>query len=138
MSAIGLRIAAVVLDTMMDSRQKRTVLISIFTICLALVFLSLSLLPILTCLLLQGSNDAQAPQATGKAESIVTISNSGFCWPTPGYTTITSPYGYRVHPITGKLKFHEGVDIGADGGSQILAAAAGKVTISKLSSSYGN
>ena len=34
---------------MMDSRQKRTVLISIFTVCLALLFLSLSLLPILTC-----------------------------------------------------------------------------------------
>jgi len=140
MSAIGLRIAAAVLDTMMDSRQKRTVLISIFTVCLALLFLSLSLLPILTCLLLQGSNDALAPQITspGKVVESVVPSASGFCWPTPGCTTITSPYGYRVHPITGKLKFHEGVDIGAAGGTPIVAAAAGKVTISVYSSSYGN
>ena len=140
MSAIGLRIAAAVLDTMMDSRQKRTVLISIFAVCLALLFLALSLLPILTCLLLQGSNDAVAPQisTSGKVVESVVPSASGFCWPTPGYTTITSPYGYRVHPITGKLKFHEGVDIGAAGGTPIVAAAAGTVTISRLSSSYGN
>ena len=36
-----------------------------------------------------------------------------FTWPIPGYTTITSPYGMRVHPITGAYKLHSGTDISA-------------------------
>lgn len=29
-----------------------------------------------------------------------------FIWPTPGYTTITSHFGMRIHPISGKYKMH--------------------------------
>ena len=31
-----------------------------------------------------------------------------FAWPCPGYYYISSPYGYRNHPISGKYKFHKG------------------------------
>ena len=36
-----------------------------------------------------------------------------FTWPIPGYTKITSPFGMRIHPITGDYKLHSGVDVGA-------------------------
>lgn len=41
---------------------------------------------------------------------------------------ITSPFGTRVHPITKKTSFHNGVDIALVVGSPILAPADGTVT----------
>ncbi len=54
-----------------------------------------------------------------------------FAWPCPGYYYISSPYGYRTHPLTGKWKLHKGVDIagGAIKGKPIVAAADGVVSI---------
>lgn len=60
-------------------------------------------------------------------------------WPVPGYTTITSPYGMRIHPISGLYKLHTGVDIGgAPIGSYFVAANDGVVVTSRYSASYGN
>ena len=41
---------------------------------------------------------------------------------------ITSPFGWRTHPISGVQKFHSGIDIGVDYGTPVHAAAAGRVT----------
>lgn len=59
-------------------------------------------------------------------------------WPTPGYWYITSPYGYRVHPITRKYKLHTGVDIAAPYRARIVAAGAGVVIYSGWYGAYGN
>lgn len=59
-------------------------------------------------------------------------------WPCPGYTTITSGFGYRIHPILGYRKLHTGIDIGAPYGARIVAANTGKVIASYYNSSYGN
>ena len=56
------------------------------------------------------------------------FSNSGLIWPTPGYTTITSYFGYRKSPISGASSYHNGIDIGAPSGSEIIAAFSGQVT----------
>ena len=40
------------------------------------------------------------------------INGSISVWPTPNCKYITSPFGYRIHPITGQHKLHTGVDIG--------------------------
>lgn len=56
----------------------------------------------------------------------------------PMQGVITSPYGWRTHPITGTRKYHSGVDIGADYGQPIVAAAAGTVTTAGWVSGYGN
>lgn len=59
-------------------------------------------------------------------------------WPTPGYTTITSNFGMRTHPITGIYKLHTGVDIGAPYGSTFVAANSGVVIKAEMNSAYGN
>ncbi|MBQ2698298.1 MAG: peptidoglycan DD-metalloendopeptidase family protein [Clostridia bacterium] len=59
-------------------------------------------------------------------------------WPTPGYKTVTSPFGMRTHPVTGVYKLHTGIDIGAAGGSKILAANAGTVVSAGYNSAWGN
>ncbi len=56
-------------------------------------------------------------------------------WPVVG--TISSHYGYRTHPITGVYSMHNGLDIAADKGTEIIAAYAGEVTSAGYSSSYG-
>lgn len=55
----------------------------------------------------------------------------------PVYGTITSPFGFRNHPITGVYSMHGGIDIGAPYGTDIRCAAAGKVKEVARSSSYG-
>lgn len=54
-------------------------------------------------------------------------SSSGWVCPVP-YYTLTSPFGMRVHPISGKWKMHNGVDMAAAQGTPIYAAKSGKVT----------
>ncbi len=59
-------------------------------------------------------------------------------WPTPGYTRISSPFGYRIHPIYKVRKFHTGVDIDAPSGATIVAANSGKVIMAGWNGGYGN
>lgn len=51
---------------------------------------------------------------------------------------ITCKFGYRYHPITGLFGFHTGVDIAANSGTSIYAAAAGKVIKRGYSDVWGN
>ena len=57
-------------------------------------------------------------------------------WPLSG--PITSPFGWRTHPITGAQRFHSGIDIGGDYGDPIYAAQAGTVEYAGWISGYGN
>ena len=61
-----------------------------------------------------------------------------FAWPAPGYYTITSTYGIRMHPVLKVYRNHGAIDIGAPLGSNIIAANDGIVTKSTYSYSYGN
>ena len=51
---------------------------------------------------------------------------------------ITSGYGMRVHPITGRYKLHDGTDFGASCGTPIRAAAGGVVLEQYFNGGYGN
>lgn len=63
---------------------------------------------------------------------------SGYVWPLDGWYTLTSLYGGRIHPITGKPNNHLGIDIRASYGTPIKAARGGVVTTSTYNNSYGN
>ncbi len=51
---------------------------------------------------------------------------------------LSSGYGTRVHPITGKTKGHTGVDLAAPQGTDIHAAEGGVVIVAEWWSGYGN
>ncbi|MFA4966470.1 MAG: peptidoglycan DD-metalloendopeptidase family protein [Thermoleophilia bacterium] len=57
-------------------------------------------------------------------------------WPVSG--PVTSPFGWRVHPIFGVRKFHTGIDIGIGYGVPIHAADSGTVIYATWMSGYGN
>jgi len=59
-------------------------------------------------------------------------------WPVPGYYEITSPFGWRTHPITKKRSMHTGTDVGAPTGTKLHAAGAGVVIMAGWNTAYGN
>ena len=50
---------------------------------------------------------------------------------------VTSPYGYRIDPITGEKALHRGVDIGAAQGTPVLAVQDGQVVSAGYDGDYG-
>lgn len=60
---------------------------------------------------------------------------SGFMKPIAG--PITSPFGYRVHPVFKRTIFHSGIDIGGINGGKIRASNSGKVLYSGWYGGYG-
>lgn len=62
----------------------------------------------------------------------------GITWLTPcDYTRVSSPFGYRIHPIYGDWRFHSGVDLPAPSGTPIIASRSGKVTLTTYDGSAG-
>jgi murein DD-endopeptidase MepM/ murein hydrolase activator NlpD len=51
---------------------------------------------------------------------------------------MSSPFGRRVHPLTGRNTQHKGVDFAAKPGSDVVAVAAGVVSFSGVKSGYGH
>lgn len=58
-------------------------------------------------------------------------------WPLKGYRPMTSSYGYRRDPITGRTAFHNGLDIAAPHGTNIYAAESGTVIRASRYDTYG-
>lgn len=56
-------------------------------------------------------------------------------WPTTGW--VTSNFGWRSSPFTGKREFHKGLDISAPRGTPIYAPSRGKVVFNGRDGSYG-
>jgi len=65
-----------------------------------------------------------------------TAGSGYFQWPVTG--PITSPFGWRIHPIAGVRRFHEGIDIAAASGTPIAAAESGRVIYAGWYGGYGN
>lgn len=53
--------------------------------------------------------------------------SSNYSWPCPGYTRISSYFGYRKKPTSGASSYHSGIDIPAPHGSNIVATFDGYI-----------
>lgn len=54
------------------------------------------------------------------------------------YTRLSSPFGWRVNPVTRQRSLHEGMDLVAPRGSAVYAASGGVVTKAGREAGYGN
>lgn len=76
-------------------------------------------------------------RALQQAHGPQTAHNGYLSWPvTP--VRITSPFGYRYHPIYGYYALHNGVDFGASCGQPMYSAASGQVISEYYQTAYGN
>ena len=75
-------------------------------------------------------------QSTGSSTGSVIV--QGLTWVRPcNYVLLTSPFGWRVHPIYGDWRFHYGVDLAGPSGTPIVATRSGVVTTATYDSSAG-
>lgn len=83
----------------------------------------------LACVLYSASN---CPKNVSMEQEVL-----GFHYCTPVKGVLSSPFGYREHPVDGEERFHYGVDLAADTGTAIKCFADGTVTVAGESTSYG-
>ena len=81
------------------------------------------------------SEDLQKMISKGYSKSTVKTTSTGFMKPIAG--RITSPFGWRTHPIFNSRTFHSGVDIGGPNYGSIRASNSGKVIYSGWYGGYG-
>lgn len=65
-------------------------------------------------------------------------SKESYLWPCPDSSRVTSKFGYRKAPTAGASTFHQGIDIGAPSGTNIVATKSGTVTSVYVSRASGN
>lgn len=61
----------------------------------------------------------------------------GYVPPLSGSLPISSPFGWRVHPIKKTRKHHDGVDIPKPKGTPVMASKSGKVSYASVMGGYG-
>lgn len=59
-------------------------------------------------------------------------------FPVDAKTVMTSPYGMRVHPVTGVYTLHTGVDFSGGPNDNLYAVTDGQVTYAQQNGGYGN
>lgn len=81
------------------------------------------------------SASIQSMIARNRGSSTVKVTSAGFMKPIGG--RITSPFGWRTHPIFNSRTFHSGVDIAGPNRGSIRASNSGKVIYSGWYGGYG-
>jgi murein DD-endopeptidase MepM/ murein hydrolase activator NlpD len=83
------------------------------------------------------SNSSSSSNSGYAAASTFTGGTGTLAMPVAHYR-MSSPFGERIHPISGKRKFHTGIDLAAPQGTDIHAAEDGVVIVAEWWSGYGN
>ena len=68
----------------------------------------------------------KAAEAAGKQYNTPSIGNIKFIWPCPASKRITSSFGGRSSPTEGASSNHQGMDIGAPTGTDIVSGSSGR------------
>lgn len=112
---------------------------SIFLPIILSIFFSIFFIPFFQNLSINSQKNNLTSISTNKNSHLITSSlnlnlitpnqaNTIFLWPTPGYSTITSDFGYRKAPTSGAGTYHGGIDIAAPENSSIISIANGTVS----------
>ncbi|MBQ9931191.1 MAG: peptidoglycan DD-metalloendopeptidase family protein [Firmicutes bacterium] len=87
--------------------------------------------------------DALNEEANALKAEILKLQGNGdyvggeLLWPTSAGTRVSSPFGYRIHPILKTKKLHTGIDIAIGSNSNVRAANTGTVIKAQYSGGYG-
>ena len=84
----------------------------------------------------QDNNNSNNDGSTGNGGSSSPSTSFGYPLAVRA-SRVSSPYGYRIHPISGKYSFHNGVDLPAPQGTAIYASRSGYVSVATWSDVYG-
>jgi len=81
----------------------------------------------------------RAEQAARRQADLAHLNDpsNSFQWPVPTHSHVSSPFGNRTHPISGRQERHDGIDIPAPTGTRIVAAEEGIVRTSGRLGGYG-
>lgn len=82
------------------------------------------------------NNSSSSKPSPSESNGSSSNTSSGYIRPVSG--RMSSPYGYRIHPIYNTRRMHTGVDYAASSGTPIKATRGGRVILAKYNSSYGN
>jgi len=78
--------------------------------------------------------DADAPETDAPDMAVPEIPDMML----PVHAPVSSPFGMRRDPFTGKPRFHRGIDIAAPAGTPVVAALPGTVVVAGREGGYGN
>jgi murein DD-endopeptidase MepM/ murein hydrolase activator NlpD len=81
---------------------------------------------------------AQAERDRIAQEQAASNMSAALHWPIANRTRISSPFGSRINPISGRREHHTGIDVPAPAGTPILAAESGTVILSGYNGGFGN
>ena len=74
----------------------------------------------------------EAPAKEAESQTVEAV------WPCPASKMISADFNSRVHPLTGELVAHNGIDIPAPEGTDVVAATAGNISDTGYDAKFGN
>ncbi|WP_081599238.1 M23 family metallopeptidase [Prochlorothrix hollandica] len=88
---------------------------------------------------LPGPSTQVADYYARSAQPLARLGNGdrSLIFPLAGLVSLTSSFGWRLHPLFGDWRLHTGADFGADWGTPVYAVASGQVTIADFLGGYG-